>query len=126
MPYLPGPDLASLIRQQGVLSIEQVIWITEQVGSALDYAHHQGIIHRDVKPPNVILNEQGSAILTDFGIVKLMDETTALTQTGGILGTPYFMAPEQWATGKMDTRTDLYALGVMVYLMLDGPNAVYR
>ncbi len=59
-------------------------------------------------------------MLTDFGIVKLMDETTALTKTGGILGTPYFMAPEQWATGKMDTRTDLYALGVMVYLMLTG------
>ncbi len=73
-----------------------------------------------VKPPNVIFNEQGNAILTDFGIVKLVDEKTALTQTGGILGTPYYMAPEQWATGQTDGRTDLYALGVMVYQMLTG------
>ncbi len=122
MPYLAGPDLSSLIGQEGVLPVEQVLKITEQVGAALDYAHQfkQGIFHRDVKPPNVIFNEQGNAILTDFGIVKLVDEKTALTQTGGILGTPYYMAPEQWATGQTDGRTDLYALGVMVYQMLTG------
>lgn len=122
MPYLPGPDLASLIRQEGILPVEQVLKITEQVGAALDYAHQfkQGIFHRDVKPPNVIFNEQGNAILTDFGIVKLVDEKTALTQSGGILGTPYYMAPEQWTTGQTDARTDLYALGVMVYQMLTG------
>jgi serine/threonine protein kinase len=90
------------------------------VGAALDYAHNQGVIHRDVKPPNVIFNEQDQAILTDFGIVKLANETTALTQTGGVIGTPYYMAPEQWTTGQMDARTDLYALGVMVYQMLTG------
>jgi len=120
MPYLSGPDLAHLLQQQGPLSVEQVIRITEQVGAALDYAHNQGVIHRDIKPPNVIFNEQGQAILTDFGIVKLANETTALTQTGGVIGTPYYMAPEQWTTGQMDARTDLYALGVMVYQMLTG------
>ncbi len=122
MPYLPGSDLGCLIRQQGALPVEQVIRITEQVASALDYAHGygQGLIHRDVKPPNVILDEQGNAILMDFGIVKLADESTVLTQTGGMIGTPYYMAPEQWATGQMDARTDLYALGVMVYQMLTG------
>jgi len=120
MPYLSGPDLSHLLRQQGPLEVEQVLQIAEQVGEALDYAHSRGIIHRDVKPPNVIFNEQGNAILTDFGIVKMVDETTALTQTGGVIGTPFYMAPEQWATGKMDSRTDLYALGVMVYQMLTG------
>jgi serine/threonine protein kinase len=120
MPYLPGPDLAHLIAQQGALEVAQVIRLTEQVGAALDYAHSQGVIHRDVKPPNVIFDEQGQAILTDFGIVKLANETTILTQTGGVIGTPYYMAPEQWTTGQMDARTDLYALGVIVYQMLTG------
>lgn len=120
MPYLPGPDLAHLIAEQGALEATQVIRIVEQIGAALDYAHQHGVIHRDIKPPNVIFNEQGSAILADFGIVKLADESTALTQTGGVIGTPYYMAPEQWTTGRMDARTDLYALGVMVYQMLTG------
>lgn len=120
MPYLTGPNLADLLRQQGSLDAERVLEIADQVGAALDYAHHRGVVHRDVKPPNVIFNEQGSAILTDFGIVKMMNETTALTQAGGVIGTPFYMAPEQWATDAINSRTDLYALGIMVYQMLTG------
>jgi hypothetical protein len=120
MPYLPGPDMSTLIKEEGKLSVAQVLKFTRQIGDALDYAHRQGIVHRDVKPPNVILNGNKDAVLTDFGIVKLTEDTATLTQGGGILGTPYYMAPEQWATGKINPRSDLYALGVMVYLMLTG------
>lgn len=120
MPYLPGPALDKLIRQQGALPLDQVLRFSEQIGGALDYAHKNGLIHRDIKPANVILNEHGDAILTDFGIVKVIDATTDLTQTGASMGTPYYMAPEQWTASQVDARTDLYALGVMVYQMLTG------
>ncbi len=120
MPYLPGPTLTQRIRQQGALPLDQVLRFTEQISSALDYAHKNGLIHRDIKPANVILNEHGDAILTDFGIVKVTDATTDLTQTGASMGTPYYMAPEQWTASQVDARTDLYALGVMVYQMLTG------
>jgi len=120
VPYLSGGDLDSLIKQRGALAIEQVLRITEEVGAALDYAHQRGVIHRDVKPANVMFDEHGQTILTDFGIVKVTDEATALTQTGMRMGTLFYMAPEIWVTGQVDHRADLYAFGVMVYQMLTG------
>ncbi|MEM7345215.1 MAG: serine/threonine-protein kinase, partial [Chloroflexota bacterium] len=72
------------------------------------------------KPSNIILNEYGNALLTDFGIIKLLNDSTSLTETGRFIGTPQYMAPEQWDTGKIDIRTDLYALGVIAYQLLTG------
>jgi serine/threonine-protein kinase len=120
MPCLPGPDVGRLIARQGALDPAQALRIAGQVGAALDYAHQQGLIHRDVKPSNVLLDERGDAILTDFGIAKVVNESTVLTRTGASVGTPHYMAPEQWTTGRVDARSDLYALGVMLYQMLTG------
>ncbi|MCI0713706.1 MAG: serine/threonine protein kinase, partial [Chloroflexi bacterium] len=94
--------------------------IIQQVTSALDYAHRKGIVHRDIKASNVMLDEQGNAYLTDFGIAKLLDSTTGFTATGMMLGTPAYMAPEQWKGSDSSAQTDIYALGVLLYAMLTG------
>ncbi len=91
-----------------------------QIASALSFAHEQGIIHRDLKPNNVLLDKRDNAYLTDFGIAKMLAGTTQLTATGNILGTPAYMAPEQWRGEAIDARTDIYALGVMLYEMVLG------
>ncbi len=119
MELLRGGSLSSLIRQES-LPPERAGQILDQVGSALDYAHRRGIIHRDLKPPNVLFDDAGNAFLTDFGIAKILSETTALTQTGTAMGTPAYMAPEQWQRGGVDSRADLYALGIMLFEMLTG------
>ncbi len=119
MELLRGGSLSSLIRQES-LPPERAGQIFDQVGSALDYAHRRGIIHRDLKPPNVLFDDAGNAFLTDFGIAKILSETTALTQTGTAMGTPAYMAPEQWQRGGVDSRADLYALGIMLFEMLTG------
>ena len=120
MPYLPGPNLHDLIRKQGALPFKQVTHFAEQIGSALDYAHKQGIIHRDLKPPNIIFDHNRQAILTDFGIVKMVGEGSTLTATGATIGTPPYMAPEQWTTGQVDARTDIYSFGIVLYQMFTG------
>lgn len=117
MELQPGGSLASLIRR-GNLPLEQVEDLLGQIASALDYAHEQGIIHRDLKPQNVLLDAKGHAILTDFGIAKVLNDTTALTASGMAMGTPSYMSPEQWQGQTIDTRSDLYALGVMLFEMI--------
>ncbi len=119
MELLNGGSLAELIGREP-LSVARTGQVLDQVASALDYAHRRGIIHRDLKPQNVLLDEEGNAHLTDFGIVKLLSETTALTQSGLAMGTPTYMAPEQWQGKAVDARADLYALGVMLFEMLAG------
>jgi serine/threonine-protein kinase len=106
----------------GSLSTERVIELTRQIASALDYAHQRGVVHRDLKPTNVLLDEQGNAYLTDFGIAKMIGGSTitGLTSPGAVMGTPTYMAPEQWRSEPVDARTDVYALGVIVYQMLLG------
>jgi uncharacterized protein YraI/predicted Ser/Thr protein kinase len=91
-----------------------------QIASALTFAHEQGIIHRDLKPKNVLLDERSNAYLTDFGIAKMLAGTTKLTRTGSVLGTPAYMAPEQWRGEPVDARTDIYSLGIMLYEMVLG------
>jgi serine/threonine protein kinase len=102
------------------LPLEQVNRIISQVGDALDYAHTQGLIHRDIKPSNILVDERGNCLLTDFGIAKIFEGTARFTQTGGIIGTPAYMSPEQGKGDKVDARSDIYSLGIVLYEMVTG------
>ncbi|MEW6580736.1 MAG: protein kinase [Chloroflexota bacterium] len=104
------------------LPLARVSQITGQIADALDYAHRRGIVHRDLKPTNVLLEGRDRVFLTDFGIAKLIagGAFTGLTAPNAVMGTPTYMAPEQWRSEPVDARTDVYALGVMVYQMLAG------
>ena len=122
MPYLDGGALSDRIRR-GPLASEEIDRLLEQIAGALDYAHRQGIIHRDIKPDNVLLDREGHALLADFGIVKLIESAplgSTLTATGGLVGTPAYMSPEQAQGSPLDHRSDIYSLGVVVYEMLTG------
>lgn len=120
MELQQGGNLADLIRKDP-LSLDQAITLLSQLASALDSAHAQGIIHRDLKPQNVLLDKQGNAYLADFGIAKMMQaDMTTFTNTGATMGTPAYMAPEQWEGNTIDARTDIYALGIMAFEMLTG------
>ena len=119
MRLISGGALASLLRGGG-LPPERIITILRGAADALDYAHGKGVVHRDVKPQNILLDEAERVYLADFGIAKMVEGSGALTQTGMITGTPQYMAPEQ-ATGQpVDQRVDIYALGVVAYEMLTG------
>jgi serine/threonine protein kinase len=125
MEYLPGHTLQELLGE-GAFTIEQTLSILEQVAAALDHAHGQGIVHRDVKPNNVIVEETGRGVhvtLLDFGLVKAMTGSSVLTSQGTLLGSPEYMAPEQADPARVDEigpATDRYALGVVAYQMLAG------
>ena len=119
MPLISGGTLADRLRGQPV-PLTQAGTIIAQVGDALDYAHSRGVVHRDVKPSNVLLDERGNALLSDFGIAKLVEGTQHFTQTGGILGTPAYMSPEQGLGAKIDRRCDIYSLGVILYQLVTG------
>jgi len=114
MQYLPGTSLDELVKEEGPLAPPRAAKIIEQIASALDYAHQEGFIHRDVKSGNIIVGEDDHATLTDFGLVRAA-EGTSLTSTGKILGTPEYMSPEQAQGREIDYRTDLYSLGVIAY-----------
>ena len=122
MPYVDGETLRARLTRERQLPITDAVRIAREVASALDYAHRHGVIHRDVKPENVLLHD-GSALVADFGIALAVQEArgTRITQTGLSLGTPQYMSPEQ-AMGErqLDARTDVYALGAILYEMLTG------
>ncbi len=125
MPYVEGESLRAQIAQRGEAPSADAIRILREVASALDYAHSQGIVHRDIKPDNVLLSH-GSAMLTDLGVAKALNASatrngTTLTGLGMTLGTPAYMAPEQAAADpEVDHRADIYSWGVMAYEMLSG------
>ncbi len=119
MPYLAGGSLADRIVRGGTMEGPQAGVVCAQIACALDYAHRHGIVHRDVKPDNILFDEDDNAVITDFGIATARFHGR-LTMTGRAMGTPHYMSPEQ-AMGKMvDGRSDLYALGVLLYEMLVG------
>ena len=122
LPFVRGESLRAKLDREHQLSIDEALTITQQVASALDYAHRQGLVHRDIKPENILLQE-GEAMLADFGIALAVKEAggNRLTQTGLSLGTPQYMSPEQ-ATGDrgIDARSDVYSLAAVLYEMLAG------
>ena len=118
MRYVEGEDLKTLLRREGKLSPERALRICSQVADALDAAHRRGLVHRDVKPANVLLDESGDAYLADFGLTKQVGG--ASTETGQLVGTLDYLAPEQIRGEDVDGRTDEYALACVLYECLDG------
>jgi serine/threonine-protein kinase len=123
MAYVDGQDLAAMIRANGKLSVAQAVDIAAQICSALVAAHSEGVIHRDLKPENILI-QNGSVYVSDFGLAKSLEESqgiaTAMTMSGELLGTPRYMAPEQVQAKPADGRTDIYALGLILYEMVTG------
>jgi serine/threonine protein kinase len=121
--FVDGPDLRTLLHDQGPLSVQETVAILIQVGNALDAAHDHGLVHRDVKPANVLLARHGQAwhaFLADFGLAKPNAETSEHTLPGEMLGTVDYMAPEQVNGVAIDRRTDVYSFGCMAYCCLTG------
>ena len=117
MKYVPGRSLESLLESKDAMAIDLATRILTEAAMALGHAHSRGVVHRDVKPANIMLDQDGRVVLTDFGISKA-GETSSLTQTGTIVGTPHYMAPEQALGTEVDGRADQYALGVVAYEIL--------
>jgi serine/threonine-protein kinase len=122
MPFIEGESLRERLRRDKQLSVDEAMEIAKAVGSALEFAHEQGIVHRDIKPENILL-QRGQAMVADFGIALAVSAAggSRLTETGLSLGTPHYMSPEQ-ASGdrELDARSDIYSLGAVVYEMLTG------
>jgi serine/threonine-protein kinase len=118
MKFITGRSLAETLRQVGRLDLFSVLSLAEQAASALDYAHRRGIVHRDMKPANIMLDENNWAYVCDFGVAKTTD--TKLTQTGGTVGTPAYMSPEQLYGRALDGRSDQYSLAVVLFELLAG------
>lgn len=119
MRFLSGGSLADRLKD-GPLQLEKITRIVKRVGAGLDEAHKQGIIHRDLKPDNILFDQYDDPFITDFGIAKLTEEGSSLTATRAVIGTPAYMSPEQVNGEELDGRSDLYALGVIIFQMLTG------
>lgn len=117
MEYVDGSDLKTLLLRNGALPVDDAVQIAEQVASALDAAHHAGLVHRDIKPQNIIITPEGRAVVTDFGIAK-SQLSTSVTETGVIFGTADYLSPEQARGQPATQRSDIYSLGVTLYEML--------
>src|SRR5581483_7992209 len=119
MKFLRGQSLSDVIKDEGTLTPPQIRKLLAETAHALHYAHQNGIVHRDIKPDNIMLDEMGRAIVTDFGIAKAASGTR-LTGTGMSIGTPHYMSPEQARAQQLDGRSDIYSLGVVAYQCLTG------
>jgi DNA-binding response OmpR family regulator len=118
MEYLPRGDLKA--RMQQPLTEQEALRYVAQIAAALQVVHHAGLLHRDLKPPNVMLRENGDVALIDFGLARALDGSTPSTRTGVLRGSPYYMSPEQAMGEILDARSDFYSLGIMYYEMLTG------
>jgi serine/threonine protein kinase len=119
MEFLEGKDLHLIVSEKGKLSVQEAVEMAKCIAGALDYAHSNGIVHRDVKSSNIIMTSAGTAVLTDFGIAQ-SGTRSARTKTGSLLGTPEFMSPEQAAGKTVGPGTDFYSLGVVLYHAMSG------
>src|SRR5262245_36114831 len=119
MKFVEGRPLDSVLVDRGALPIPMVVQILTEVGGALAYAHRKGVVHRDVKPANIMLDDGGWAVVTDFGIAKL-EQKKGLTMTGTTVGTPTYMSPEQCAAEQVTGRSDQYCLRIVAYELLTG------
>jgi eukaryotic-like serine/threonine-protein kinase len=117
--YIDGENLKEHVARKGRLDVQEALEIAVEVARGLAFAHQQGLVHRDVKPQNVLLNGDGRAKVTDFGIARSLD-VDGLTQTGSVLGTSNYIAPEQASGQRVDAQTDVYALGAVLYELLTG------
>jgi eukaryotic-like serine/threonine-protein kinase len=118
--HIPGENLKEVVEREGQLPVAQALALTHQIARGLAFAHDHGVVHRDVKPQNVLLDESGTAKVTDFGIARSLDPGEELTQTGTLLGTSDYIAPEQASGQPVDARSDQYSLGVLLYELLAG------
>ncbi len=118
MEYLSGGDLAARIRAG--MSPRDALAVVRQLAGALGHAHSRGLIHRDVKAANVLFRADGAAVLTDFGIAKFRARDETITESGAVVGSPFYMSPEQAQAKSVDARSDLYSVGVLFYEMLVG------
>ncbi|MCY3780317.1 MAG: protein kinase [Chloroflexi bacterium] len=119
MRYMPSGSVEELLAA-GKIALPRVLSIVEQVASALDYAHQNGILHRDLKPSNILLDDGGGVFITDFGIARILSESGSNITTQGVVGTPSYMSPEQAQGEPLDGRSDVYALGVMLFELITG------
>jgi serine/threonine-protein kinase len=119
MRLLTGGTLSTLLAR-GPVERSRVVAILRECAEALDHAHGQGILHRDVKPQNILLDQDGHVYLVDFGIAKLVEDSVVLTRTGVVAGTPHYMSPEQAQAENVDHRGDIYSLGIIAYELLTG------
>jgi serine/threonine-protein kinase len=119
MRYMDGGSVEDLLAD-GLLAPEQVLHILQQIAPALDYAHREGVLHRDLKPSNILLDANGDAFITDFGIARILGVNKKPLTTSGVVGTPSYMSPEQAQGHELDGRSDVYALGVVLFEMLTG------
>jgi serine/threonine protein kinase/tetratricopeptide (TPR) repeat protein len=119
MEYVPGEDLKSFIRRIGQLPLSKAVSIAKQITDGLIEAHRQGVIHRDLKPRNIIIDREGNAKILDFGIARSL-KSKGVTEKGVMVGTPEYMSPEQTETRDIDQRSDIYSLGIILFEMLTG------
>jgi predicted Ser/Thr protein kinase len=118
--YVEGENLKELVTREGPLPLRRALELALQVGRGLAFAHSNGLVHRDVKPQNVLMNGDDQAKVTDFGIARSIDVDVSVTQTGTVLGTSAYIAPEQASGGEITPQTDVYSLGVVLYELLTG------
>jgi serine/threonine-protein kinase len=118
MEFIEGKDLTRYCKRGSLLPVKTVLKIGGIIGQALDYAYAQGVVHRDIKPGNIMLLKNGTIKIADFGIARIM--TSSRTRTGIIMGTPTYMSPEQLAGKRVDGRSDIFSLGVVLYELLTG------
>src|SRR5581483_8925042 len=119
MQFVDGQDLATVMRREGRLPLPRVVEILRQICEGLEAAHEQGVIHRDLKPQNIMIDTRGRVLITDFGLAKSVEYGT-LTEAGKVIGTPHYMSPEQVKGIPLDKRSDIYSLGIILYEMLTG------
>ena len=120
MDYIEGGTLRSVVERRRKLSQEDAISIVAEVCRAVAHAHSKGIIHRDLKPENVMIDTEGDVFVMDFGLARAVEDAASLTQPGMIMGTPFYMSPEQLAGEKLDERSDIYSIGLILYYCLTG------